>query len=434
MSLSLQRYNAFPDQNSRLLQLLKLRSKNERERSKMISMEAGVGADLPESLIIEILSWLPVKDLLQLKSVCKSWYAIILNPHFVSKHLNNYYYSNINNIWRSCLLAQYQFTYASLVLCEFLVDDETHNHPRVLEYGDDVLTTMSSMRGSNICGPCDGLYYLFYYHDNRRALWNHAINEFKPLPELIFKPDLPSTITYAPYEVFGFGLDPVTKDYKVVVIKGYWSKTPDEDGCYFVRHPWSVLVYSLWTDSWRYCGDLARDYELDINNCYMYVNGCCYWLGIYPGFDSSKDVIISFDMATNEFKEIVVPDYVKPSERCLAIYDGSLALLSLHKTLKILEIWTFGIREGSSWIKQHTMGPFPHIWNPLGHWKDNCILLESTAGELVLIDPITHELKNIVGSVFHGLSCRGVFAYMESLVSFKDKINPELLLEDDNYQ
>ncbi|KAL3567278.1 hypothetical protein D5086_029929 [Populus alba] len=46
---------------------------------------------LPEDLITEILSWLPVKALLQFKCVCKSWYAIIISQAFISKHLNNYY-------------------------------------------------------------------------------------------------------------------------------------------------------------------------------------------------------------------------------------------------------------------------------------------------------------------------------------------------------
>lgn len=421
MALSLERY-AWPKPGPHLARLLKERSKIERERSALIPIQVEVC--LPECLIIEILSWLPVKDLLQFKSVCKSWYAIISSRDFVSKHLNNYY--NNNDTWRGCLLAHYQITNAELILCELLLDET----PQVLAY-DQLSTIHDTMRGSTICGPCDGLYYLFSYNNSLRALWNPAINESKPLPELVFKPDLPSDITYAPFEVFGFGLDPITKDYKVVVIKNYWRKTCDESGSFGgVDHPSSILAYSLRTDSWRYCGDLARAYNLKINECYMYVNGCCYWLGLYPNF-GPEAVIISFDMATNVCEEIDVPDYAQPSSECLAIYDGSLSLLSLHDTEKVLDIWTF--KEGS-WTKQYTMGPLPHIWNPVGHWNDNCLLLESRDGELVLIDPSSHELKNLVGFKYYGLKCYGVFAYMESLVSFEDKTKSGLLLEDNDVE
>ncbi|XP_045822488.1 F-box/kelch-repeat protein At3g23880-like [Trifolium pratense] len=42
---------------------------------------------LPFDLIIEILSRLPVKQLLQLRCVCKSWKSLISDPKFAKKHL-----------------------------------------------------------------------------------------------------------------------------------------------------------------------------------------------------------------------------------------------------------------------------------------------------------------------------------------------------------
>ena len=97
--------------------------------------------------------------------------------------------------------------------------------------------------------------------------------------------------------MYGFGSDPVTGDYKVVVIKGYWPTDDDSD----VKHPLSVLVYSLRTNLWKYCGDLAKAYDLESNKCYIFVSGCCYWLGSY---ENTSDIIVCFDMATDAFKEI----------------------------------------------------------------------------------------------------------------------------------
>lgn len=42
--------------------------------------------ELPEALLTEILSRLPVKPLLRSKSVCKNWYSLIQNPSFIFLH------------------------------------------------------------------------------------------------------------------------------------------------------------------------------------------------------------------------------------------------------------------------------------------------------------------------------------------------------------
>ncbi|KAK1404117.1 hypothetical protein POM88_003722 [Heracleum sosnowskyi] len=200
--------------------------------------------------------------------------------------------------------------------------------PRVLAY--DVLDHMPR-HNSYVCGPCDGLYYLYHSDYCDRALWNPAISNIdllltcaKSLAKNSFaislKPDLPSQFTYALYEVYGFGFDHVSGDYKVVVMKSYWKANHDP------KHPVSVFVYSLSTDSWRYCGDLAKAYDLEINKCYIYVNECCYWFG---SLDYSSEVIITFNMANDSFKEIDVPDYAQPSSK------------SLHETQKIFDIWTW---------------------------------------------------------------------------------------------
>ncbi|KAK9291817.1 hypothetical protein L1049_019767 [Liquidambar formosana] len=44
--------------------------------------------DLPEDVVIDILSRLTVKTLIRLRCVCKSWYATITHPCFISTHLN----------------------------------------------------------------------------------------------------------------------------------------------------------------------------------------------------------------------------------------------------------------------------------------------------------------------------------------------------------
>ncbi|CAO2825006.1 unnamed protein product [Amaranthus hypochondriacus] len=402
MALALERYTS-PLSKSCFPQLLKERTKKEREKSMLIATKKAVDY-LPDNLVIEVLSWLPVKALLQFKAVNKSWYAMISSPHFVSKHLQNYY--NNNDDWRGCLLVHHYVSQSELELVELFIDETTG-----ISLANEAMDCMPSY-GSYICGPCDGIYYLSNdLHCHYRALWNPSLNEIKYLPKLIHKPDLPPEMTYISYEVFGFGSGVITGDFKVVVIKGYRANVAP-----------SVFVYSLSMNSWKYCGDLVKDYDLEYNGCYVYVSRCCYWVG---SCNYTPEVIVSFNMANDVFTEIHIPDYAKPSSMCLAIYKNLLAFLSLHDDNKNLEIWT--LNKGS-WSKTLKLGPFPDVRAPIGHWKDNILILQRYGDNLLLLNlEDTQELKDLGFQTLRW--CHGVFAYKESLVSIQDKIEPGQLGE-----
>jgi F-box interacting protein len=364
---------------------------------------------LPQDLITEILSWLPVKALLQFKCVCKSWYAIITSQAFISRHLNNYY-DNYDD--SDTFLAQYFVTkLGELALYEFLVDETS----TILSYEE---LRDRPIYNSFICGPCNGIFYLDRYsYRDHRALWNPATNELKTLPPLIRKPNLPSLSFYAGVkEVFGFGFDRVTKDYKVIVIKS-WSKTNSK-----IRYPLSVFVYSLSTDSWRYWGDLPQNYKLLSNNkCYICLNGVFYWLGSdYSGGKTYDEAIISFDMATDLIQDMQLPNYDKPArETVLSVYHDSLALLTVHDIKHFLEIWT--LKEGC-WTKQFTVGTSSYgRISPIAHWKNSKFIFEcGPCKELTLFDIITQEITYL-GYIKDIHSCEGIFVYRGSLVSFKDR-------------
>ncbi|KAL2896348.1 hypothetical protein RDABS01_038132 [Bienertia sinuspersici] len=368
----------------------------------------GGGLCLSEDLIIEILSRLPVADLLRYRCVCKSWYSVISCSDFISKHLENYYQNDRS--WHGCLLALYYVTQAELNMFELSIDET----PKVL--ASESLENRP-MYGSFICGPCDGIYYLFNGCDGERerALWNPVTNELKALPPVFTKPDLPSNLAYSICEAFGFGFDPLSKDYKVVVVKCYCSE--DYELAETVTLPASVFVYSLRTDSWTYCGDLSQIYEFDMpsNQCYRFLDGSYYWL-LSSGAKSENDCVISFDMTIDAYQEIHTPIYEKPASRSLAIYHNSVAYLSFHEIKKDLVIWM--LNEEGLWTKKFTIGPLSGIRSPIGHWKDDKLLLDSDDGRLILCDPVTQETRDLG---FHsGLWCEGIFVYRESLVSLKD--------------
>ncbi|KAL2894558.1 hypothetical protein RDABS01_010467, partial [Bienertia sinuspersici] len=134
----------------------------------------GGGLCLSEDLIMEILSRLPM-------------YSLISCFDFISKQITS------------------KMTMKHLTPI-VLASESLENRP---------------MYGSFICGPCDGIYYLFNGYDGERkcAFWNPVTNEHKALPP--------------------------------VVVKCYCSKEYEAET---VTLPASLLQ----TDSWTYFGDLSK--------------------------------------------------------------------------------------------------------------------------------------------------------------------------------
>ncbi|KAJ6952309.1 hypothetical protein D5086_033472 [Populus alba] len=141
----------------------------------------------------------------------------------------------------------------------------------------------------------------------------------------------------------------MTKYYKVIVIKGYWSTSDEESE---VSLPLSVLVYSLRL----ILGDIAEN-----NKRYFFVNGVFYCLGSCSQYEN-LEVIVSFDMANDSIQEIIANQLLGS----LAIYHDSIAFLTVHEIEKCFDSWT----------KTFTMGPLSEVRNPMGHWKTNKFLLE----------------------------------------------------------
>ncbi|XP_074275956.1 F-box protein CPR1-like [Silene latifolia] len=296
---------------------------------------------LHESLINEILSWLPVKSLLRFKSVSKSWYALIKSRCFIRKHLKHKKERHGDR-----LIAQYYETqakelepYMSWVIHTSDPDCEIHVlgnvHPRVYY----------------VSGPCDGIYFMsnskkdgdHYY------LWSPGLNEKKKLPPIIRKPNMSDR----DYIRVGFGFDPVTDDYKAVVIIKYRNH-----GC-----PLSVMVYSIRNDSWSYAGDLSKSYYLQPAKCYAFVNTSYYWLGnhVYDYISHEYDVIIVVDLVTEGSREIGLPEMRRKGQmtkdsysECLMVYHNSIALVALYLKESNFDIWTLS-ETTSSWTKELTI-------------------------------------------------------------------------------
>ncbi|OIT34802.1 PREDICTED: putative F-box/kelch-repeat protein At1g12870 [Nicotiana attenuata] len=161
------------------------------------------GRPFPEDVAMEILTRLPVKSLLRFKCVGKSWYETITSPIFVKEHMNR----------KSPQILIYNHSapdYAPPIYFISVSDAGAIKYP--LDY-------LRGFRGMTyLLGSVDGLFLLEReiddsIYDISLSLWNPATREVRPLPAANF--ELKPSFTQMDRQ-FGFGLDPITNDYKVV--------------------------------------------------------------------------------------------------------------------------------------------------------------------------------------------------------------------------
>ncbi|KAF5938243.1 hypothetical protein HYC85_025749 [Camellia sinensis] len=191
--------------------------------------------NLPEDVVNEILSRLPVKSLLRFKCVCKYWYTLIKSLDFISKHFNQ----ENNNVR---LLVHYYISDIDRYAIAFFLNETLVGIPPLLENFDH-LQIPDPMR--HVVGPIDDIFlvYTYGYSDgNRMALWNPAMREFRlfHVLEPIFPPNFHVVVN-----VVGFGLDPLTRDYKIIWIRNFVERIGDVSGDDIDYPCYVVALYTL---------------------------------------------------------------------------------------------------------------------------------------------------------------------------------------------
>ncbi|XP_059643045.1 F-box protein At1g11270-like [Cornus florida] len=338
---------------------------------------------LPDDVMIDILARLPVKSVIQSRSVCKNWHSIVKNPSFVAKHFNHH--------TNSSRLFVYHFDYDSEEYFFSLYPDESlAGSPPAHQ---DVVVDMPRRLAISLYNGILCMYNL----SNRFALWNPATREFRSLPVLPL--DFPPNVVIEK-EIFGFGfgLDPITNDYKVVWV---WV-TADE----FIKKRWMAAVYTVSSDSWRYL-DVSLPYTwMDpplSNTC---INGVYHW---YAMDKEEHPLILSFDMGNELFHEIR-GDLPSPQPAAITTYNNSLALC--YYDFPDVDIWV--MMEDGSWTKHSTV-VIPTTM--LGFWKNGLLFMETDdPGHLGLYDPETDKVKDLGSRI-----CAKPLVYRESLVAIRGR-------------
>jgi F-box interacting protein len=359
------------------------------------------GGDLPEDLSMEILSRLPVKSLMRYKCVSKSWYALVTNPSFISKHLKISH--NLNRgaaiLRRVDGLDQRRLSTLSNETLEVSGDVD------LSQWFQDEVSMVSMF------GPCNGILCLsctlWKKRDGHRdydplVLWNPATRESKMLPPFPQQRDLNFVSR------FGFGFDPKTNDYKVVRIMNFGDRQ-----C-------KVQVYNLSTNSWRVLDSSPNpSYFIYKSRFSSYLNGVYYWWArVHYCSYMGPRLLLSFDMSNEVFREVLPPPFERVStwtEDVAVINDSVTLILPCGiESKEWVGIWVLnecGVER--TWTKIFTIRKIPGVWDLLQIRGDGLVVGTGVDQCLVLYDTRTQEARNL--QIYEARSAQLV-SYTESIV------------------
>ncbi|KAK8637063.1 hypothetical protein V6N13_064493 [Hibiscus sabdariffa] len=148
-----------------------------------------------------------------------------------------------------------------------------------------------------------------------------------------------------------------------------------------------------------------------------YVNGVYYWWAT----GSSGDLILSFDMVSEKFSTLPLPQTLVGFYSHLLDFNALLgAIFYLGKVTETsFDLWVMN----ESWTKQFSIKSVPGVEKLLGFWKNGELFIESSDHELVLFDPSTRELKNL--GIHASKWSMQITAYVESLVPINGRSEHE---------
>ncbi|XP_043688508.1 F-box protein CPR1-like [Telopea speciosissima] len=299
--------------------------------------------DLPQEIIINILSKMPTKSLIRFRSVCKHWQRLITDPGFIEIHLNQSVGNKSSVIITMDKLDLYSVNY-----------DKHDDNMDIVKLDNPFLQFHYSI--ISVVGSCNGLLLVDLIKSRSSLsmtfLWNPSTREYRRLPHL--------PVEFKGHDFSSWALvhHPKRKDYEVVRIVRYDVDNGLRNHSYRVE----VLVYILGTDSWRRIGD--SPWHIDNGRLpAQLVAGAPHWMGTTR--DLSRQIIVSFDVEIEEFQVVELPNNLGDAgwefEFRLGVLDGFLSLFHFAYA-EYLDVWVmkdYGIKE--SWTKLFTVTQQPML-------------------------------------------------------------------------
>ncbi|XP_076942412.1 putative F-box protein At1g32420 [Bidens hawaiensis] len=344
---------------------------------------------IPFEIQAKIMKRLPVRSLIQFRSVSKTWKSLIDSSEFVTS-----YSSQQKHMFIRYRAPDYSSGYVSVV------DDHTFPRNRVS------LTRPPKYEHYHIIGCCHGLL-CFYNFAGRAAIWNPSTRRAYDVV-----PNVPDGKVYA--TVLGFGVCPVTKDPKIVKIT-YVEHGIELESISSI--PFQVDVFMLSTWEWR---TLSRNLPRSVSLCNsVEIDGIVYWLATDRNTVDGEPCysIISFDITSEEFGEINLPNRLARSRHYMIIVSKlreSLVLVEMSNHESNRSTHNLWMMKGGLFTQLYTVPDLEYI---IGFRHSGEPIIErayADHGELLAYEPQSNHMDNLG---FYGVQhhfC--VHPYMETLL------------------
>ncbi|MFS8028977.1 putative F-box domain, galactose oxidase/kelch, beta-propeller, F-box associated interaction [Helianthus anomalus] len=256
-----------------------------------------------------IINKLPVEPLIRFQTVCKAWKSLIDSSDFIRNHIKQQNQQH--------LLVRYHDPLHREVKYVSIPDNDTATFPhhKVPVTIPQLVVDMYKYYTVITIDSSHGLF-CFFGIDNKAVIWNPSIRKVVD----VVLPHMVSDGIHV--NVLGFGVCPESIDPKIIKIR---INTKDVV-------PWQVEVFTLSTRVWRnaYSSNLP-------SKCFWFgghqvvVGGVVYFLvsdGV-DGRDGCGNLIVSFDLTSEEFGEVKLPDSLTVTR--------NLSLLKLRESLVVIE-------------------------------------------------------------------------------------------------
>ncbi|XP_071711782.1 F-box protein At5g65850-like [Rutidosis leptorrhynchoides] len=255
---------------------------------------------VPNEIFQEILTRIPVKSLLQFRSVSKPWLSLIADPLFTKLHLNR---SAVNHR-------------AALFITAF--DTSTHKHHLLSAAPDGgSVTHLITLRDAPLLQRntlvAEHLHGLILFTCGNEYVENYFAVVINPSTRSVYKiPGVTSLPKYTYRSVnmcYMFGFDESRNEHKVLIIMMLGFKT------FPPMRPSSIefMIFSLSDYSWR---TIDATLPIDISVLQLYIgtkSSVCVNSVIHVMLHGQND-ILAFDLRTEKFEIIKFPDDALNSE------------------------------------------------------------------------------------------------------------------------
>ncbi|KAK9078956.1 hypothetical protein SSX86_000625 [Deinandra increscens subsp. villosa] len=351
---------------------------------------------LLQEIVVEILSRLPVESLLRCRSVCKLWYSLISDPHFVKSHLS---LSTCNTRYAHHRLIFSTLPKINLKSCS-LYDVLYHNSAHALLELDYPLK--HPRKSVWIVGSCNGLVCIAIQEDTL-FIWNPSTRKSNRLPNCARSKSQPGC-----YVLYGFGYQELADDYKLVEI-----------ACIFkdrAKYDTLVKIYSLKKGNWHKIAAFPHGIPLDDSG--KFSNGALHWAASKDFGSTYSWMIVSLDLAKETYGEILQPVYDEgDKDLTLGALEECLCVLCNYRGIRA-ELWVmkvYGVKD--SWTK---LVSIPYFTDP-GRDQFSVPFCISNDGKMLLqfgSKLIVYDSKNSSSSNIQNLDeCLEACTFVESLVS-----------------